>query len=490
MGLNTGSLRVYRVNEVKDDTAPEGEGADEQRPTSKSGPRHVDLLREEEKFSKHKIEQLALVKEANVLLSLSNSYIHLHDLQEYKLQNTLTRSKGASIFAMTSNVNNGTLPNAKPTITRVAVAVKRKLLIWTWLDGELEDAPFEIALFTGIKSLTWATATRLVAGLNANYVLVDTDSSAITDIVGPGAIGGAPGQDGGRFGASGVAGMGYLGLSAPKPLATKLGEKELLLAKDINTHFIDTDGSSLGRRQIPWPVAPEAIGYSHPYIASLQSGKGTLELRNPETLTMLQSIALPSAQRLHILRSGVSLAHDLKGFLVLSERCIWRMQAQDYDMQIDQIVEKGRLDEAISLMAMLEDSLLKDRAGRTREIKMEKAQLLFDVRKFRDSIDLFTEVSAPPERVISLYPTFIAGPLSRDHGGKDLDGGDSLDAKAQVSGDHGQERSKGGSEQHDTNSQQALKNGQSATDGEEVVQEGNRSPLGKPSDISVIDELG
>jgi hypothetical protein len=65
---------------------------------------------------------------------------------------------------------------------------------------ELAPDVIDITLVTGIKTLTWATGTKLVAGLSSSYVMVDVENKQITDIVGPGSIGGAPGQDGGRFG--------------------------------------------------------------------------------------------------------------------------------------------------------------------------------------------------------------------------------------------------------------------------------------------------
>ena len=369
-------------------------------------------MREHEKFSKYKVEQLALVKEANVLLSLSNGAVHIHDLQSYELQETLQKAKGASYLSVTSNIVKDPETGVAQIVSRLAVAVRRRLLVWSWHDGELETETHEITLVTGIKTLTWATGSRLIAGLNSSYVLVDIETSTITDIIGPGSIGGAPGQDGGRFSGAGVAGMGYLGMTAPTPLATKLREGEILLAKDINTHFIDTDAKSIGRRQIPWAVAPEAVGYSYPYLLALQSAKGTLEIRNPETLTLLQRLSLPSASQLHVPQPNISLAHAGKGFLVASDRAIWRMKALDYDTQIDTLVDQGRLDEAISLLDMLEDALLSDKPSKTKEVKILKAQNLFDQRKFRDAIDLFTEVSAPPERVIRLFPPFIAGTAS------------------------------------------------------------------------------
>lgn len=378
-------------------------------------------MREQEKFSKYKIELLAIVKEANLLISLSNSQVSIHDLHTYELQETFAKTKGASTFAVTSNIVKDPSTGVPSIVSRLAVAIKRRLLLWSWHDSELASETNELTLVTGIKTLTWATGTKLVAGLSSSYVLVDVTSNVITDIVGPGSIGGAPGQDGGRFGGVSVAGMSYIGIagSAPKPLATRLKDGELLLAKDINTFFIDTDGNSLGRRQIPWSVAPDAIGYSYPYLLALQSSKGTLEVRNPETVNVLQTISLPHATQLHVPQPNVSLAHAGKGFLVISDRCIWRMRALDYDSQINALVEGDKLDEAISLIEMLEDALVKEKKGRLREIKMLKAQTLFDQRRFRESLELFADVQAPPERVIRLYPPLIAGTESSPVGDQD-----------------------------------------------------------------------
>ena len=327
----------------------------------------------------------------------------------------LLNTKGASTFAVSSSIAKDPTTGVPSIVSKLAIAVKRRLLLWSWHDSELSSSSSEITLVTTIRTLTWSTSTNLVVGLNSSYVLVNVETSDVKDIVGPGSIGGAPGQDGGRFGGVGVAGISYMGIGGgqPKPLATGLGEGQLLLAKDINTLFIDDEGESLGRRQIPWAIAPEAIGYSYPYLLALQATKGTLEVRNPDTLTTLQTITLPNATSMYVPQPNISLAHAGKGFLILSDRCIWRMGGLDYDSQITSLEDKGRLDEAISLLSLLEDALLKDKPGRVREIKLRKAQHLFDEKKFRDAFDLFIEISAPPARVISLFPPSIAGEDNR-----------------------------------------------------------------------------
>jgi len=411
VGLNTGSLRIYRVNNPPSRADTDDVAAVNPSHNGDSGStfKVTELLREHEKFSKYKIEQLAVFREANILISLSNGLVSIHDLGSYELQEQLTKTKGATTFAATSNIVNEPTTDVPTLVSRLAVAVKRRLMLWSWHDGELAGDAKEIALSHSVKSLTWATGTKIVAGLTNNYVMVEINSEEVKNIVGPGSIGGGPGQEGGRFGQGSLS---YIGMSGmiPNPLATGLGKDEMMLAKDINTHFIDRTGESIGRRQVPWRVAPQAIGYSYPYLLALQeASKGVLEVRNPQTLTLLQAIELPGANLLQVPNPNISLAHQGKGFLVASDRIIWRMQGLNYDAQIDALIENHDLNEAISLLDMVEETLIKDKSGRMREVKMQKAQLLFDDKRFRDALDLFGEVSAPPERVIQLYPEIIAG---------------------------------------------------------------------------------
>ncbi|XXG98015.1 hypothetical protein Hte_004332 [Hypoxylon texense] len=421
VGLNTGSLKIYRLNElpqpskapISNGTAsPPSSDPPSLKPSSASKP--TELLREVEKFSTRAIEQLAIIKEANTLVSLSNYHVSLHDLQTYELIETIPRTKNATCFAVTSNIVKDVATGIPEIISRLAVAVKRRLLLWSWHESEFHDEVTEIVLPESIRTLTWANATKVVCGMNAGYVLVDVTTSETHDIVGLGAA--ATGSQGSRFGATS---MGYMGLGGymPRPLATRLAEGRMLLAKDINSLFIDADGNPIEKRQVPWQSAPENIGYSYPYILALQSPtKGTLEVRNPDTLSLLQTIELPGAAQMYFPPPTVSLAHAGKGFHISSDRAVWKMEATDYDTQVHELVEKANYDEAISVLGMLEDALLKDKSGTMREAKMLKAEVLFKKRKFSESLALFNEdeVHAPPRRVLRLYPRVIAGDLSAE----------------------------------------------------------------------------
>ena len=347
---------------------------------------------------------------------MSNYHVSFHDLQTYELNETLARTKNATCFAVTSNIVKDAATGVPEIISRLAVAVKRRLLLWTWHESELRDDITEIVLPEAVRTVTWANATKLICGLNAGYVLVDVTTAETREINSAGAAVG--GGQGSRFGA---ASMGYMGLGGyvPKPLAARLTDDQMLLARDINTLFIDVaaDGKPLEKRQVPWQAAPEGIGYSYPYILALQNpSKGSLEVRNPDTLSLLQVIELPGAANMHFPPPTMSLAHAAKGFHVSSERAVWKMDATDYDTQVQELIDRSRFDEAISVLDMLEDALLRDKTGTLREVKMRKAEALFRQRKFRASLDLFNEddVHAPPERVLKLYPKIIAGDLSEE----------------------------------------------------------------------------
>ncbi|KAI1371731.1 SPX domain-containing protein [Hypoxylon crocopeplum] len=426
VGLNTGSLRIYRLNELPQPSKPSASNgtskpdlsspstATQPDPKSSPTPRPTELLSEVEKFSTRAVEQLAIIKESNTLVSLSNYYVSLHDLQTYELIDTIPRTKNATCFAVTSNIIKDASTGIPEIISRLAVAVKRRLLLWSWHESELHDDVTEIVLPESIRTLTWANATKVVCGMNAGYVLVDVTTCETREIIGLGAA--AAGGQGSRFGA---ASMGYMGLGGymPKPLSTRLAEGQMLLAKDINSLFIDINGNPLEKRQVPWQSAPESIGYSYPYILALQPPvKGTLEVRNPETLSLLQTIELPGAAQLHFPPPTVSLAHAGKGFHISSERAVWKMEATDYDTQVQELTAKAKYDEAISVLGMLEDALLKEKTGIMREAKMRKAEVLFKEKKFSESLALFNEddVHAPPQRVLRLYPRLIAGDLSAE----------------------------------------------------------------------------
>ncbi|KAL7276159.1 Vacuolar morphogenesis protein 6 [Rhizina undulata] len=393
LGLSNGTLRVYRVESPD---SPEIS---------------LSLERQIDKFSRRSIEHIACIKEAQILVVLSDYQVSIYDLNEFTRTENLTKTKGASALAVTSNIERDEVTAIPSIVSRLAVGVKKRLILYSWHDGGFQEGK-EVVLSGGIRSLTWASGRKVVAGLAGGFVVVDVQTGAVEEIVSPEAKGsgaGAPVAEERGWGAY----MGMGGWSI-KPLSTRLGGDELLLVKDTITLYVDSEGTPMPKkRPIHWSVSPDAIAFSYPYLVSINTTKQHLEVRNPSTQTLLQTLSLPSVSILHVPPPNIALVHAGKLFYVAAYNQVWRMCATDYEAQIKELIDADRLDEAISLLEILESVLLKEsKEEKLREVQMLKAERLFDKRKYRESLDLFMQVSAPPERVIRLFPKSIAGDLS------------------------------------------------------------------------------
>lgn len=147
------------------------------------------------------------------------------------MQQTLPKARGASTFAVTTNIERDEATGIPSIVSRLAVAVKRRVLLYSWQDEEFLDGK-EILLQGNVRSLTWMNGVKLVAGLNAGFVLVDLADGTTSEIVPPSVPGAAGGAEEAK--GWGAMGMSYVGMGGwgSKPLSTKLKGEEIVLIKD------------------------------------------------------------------------------------------------------------------------------------------------------------------------------------------------------------------------------------------------------------------
>ncbi|KAI5799889.1 vacuolar sorting protein 39 domain 2-domain-containing protein [Geopyxis carbonaria] len=410
LGLSTGALRVYRV------LSPD---------TPDVSLEHIETIAN---FSRVKIEILACIKEANILVSLSDSNVHIHDLNDFTLTETLAKARRASTLAVTSNIEHDEETQIPELVSRLAVGIRRRLLLYSWHDGGFQEGK-EVTLGGNIRTLTWASGRKVIVGMTSGFVVVDVHTGSVEEVTPPETTNGAAkGKAGDQNGWASYVGMGGWG---SRSLSTRLGGDDILLLKDSTTLFVDADGKPLpDKPPIPWSTPPDAIAFSYPYLVSLNAAKHQLEVRNPGTRTLLQKITLPTVNTLHVPPPNVALVHAGKLFYAASPTQVWRMGSTDYETQIQQLVEAEQLDEAINLLETLESVLLNENKDeKLREVQMLKAQRLFEQRKYEESMALFGKVSAPPERVIKLFPRSIAGDLSIWTEDEDEDSGSEAEAE-------------------------------------------------------------
>ncbi|ODQ56459.1 putative vacuolar morphogenesis protein AvaB [Saitoella complicata NRRL Y-17804] len=360
----------------------------------------VNLSQTIDKFAKKTITQLAYCSGPRILLALADYCVSVYDADSLSRTSQLTKTKNATTFAATSNIehNEDDIPSL---VTRIAVVVKRKLILYVWDESEFRETS-ELTLPESARTLTWISPTKICLGLSSDYCLADITTNEISAIFSPGAA--APGM-----GAI-SAGIGLMGGRTPRPMSVRLPGDEVLLARDTISGWLDNSGRLSRRKQVPWNGAPEEIGFVHPYLVALFSKY--VQVRNVQTQTLLQTIEI----------SGATTMTTGEMCYVASSTQVWRICPRNFDQQVGELVGMGMFDEAISLVKQLDVSQLEDKDSKLRAVRLLKADALFEKRRYDESMGIFSDQSAPPEMVLKLFPQSVAGDLGIEESDDEGDG--------------------------------------------------------------------
>ncbi|ORY86998.1 vacuolar sorting protein 39 domain 2-domain-containing protein [Protomyces lactucae-debilis] len=343
----------------------------------------VQVLQALKHFCKSKPIQMHAVKETGLLLVLVDNYLSIYSLSTLSLSQKLASTKGAVSFAVYSTVDHDSgIPVLK---TQVAVCVKRQVLLFTWLDSEF-DGERHYSCPDRAKVAEFLSGDMLVVGMTSDFVSVNIsgkEGDAVVEAVG------APSLGTGSVSTT----MGYLGSRTPKPMLVRTKE-QLLIVRDVTSAFIDKDCNVLPIKPIKWATAPEFIGYTYPFLIVVL--KTRLEVRNAQSGSLLQTFDV----------QGVQVLNDGKCLFAATSTTVYRFVATPYLSQVEELIFTGQLDEALSLLDVLESVLLEDnKEASIRRVKDLKARQLFEQGRYEESMDLFGECWTPPSSVIALFPT-------------------------------------------------------------------------------------
>ncbi|KAI9289950.1 vacuolar sorting protein 39 domain 2-domain-containing protein [Umbelopsis sp. AD052] len=307
---------------------------------------------------------------------------------------TLTKTKGADLFTIQTLVEMHEEDGIPMLMTRLAVAVRKKLFIFVWKDTEFLETK-ELNIPDRIKAMAWVGPTKICLGFSGEYVLMDVETKVLTELFAPS---GPPDGSGPMSALNNLYNMS-IGSRGGKPLVTKIPNNEMLLAKDHISIFLGLDGTPTRKVGIEWTGIPEEMGYSYPYVVAILAK--TVEVRNIQTQALVQQIELANAK---ILNQG-------KLLYIASGSQIWRLTPYSLAAQVDQLVEMFEYKEAVSLLDQMEPILLENKADKVKKIKMMYANDLFKRGQYDTAVTMFQELEADPETVISLYPEDIAGDM-------------------------------------------------------------------------------
>ncbi|KAL7310879.1 Vacuolar morphogenesis protein 6 [Mucor circinelloides] len=390
IGTGVGQLLVYDTKEplfADDNQVPE-----------------VTLVQTIKQFSKKPIEQLDIIKEIDVLVSLSDGLVSLHDLRTFELRMALGKTKGANLFAIQTMVEMSPEEQIPVLTTRLAVAVRKKLFVFVWKDTEFFETK-ELNIPDRIKTMSWVGTTKICLGFSTEYALMDVEQGQLTELFAPTGVA----ADAGPMSTLNSLYNMSIGARGGKPMITKIPNNEMLLARDHVSIFLGLDGTPTRKVGIEWSGTPEQIGYSYPYVIAILPKH--VEVRNIQTLTLVQQIDLANTK---FLNQG-------KLVYVASTSQIYRLTPFSFSVQIDQLVEKQEYKEAVSLLDQIDAVLVENKEKKLNTIRTAYAHDLFRCGEYDTALGLFQELDTPAAEVIRLYPEMISGSLAAKHHDQDED---------------------------------------------------------------------
>ncbi|OMJ18420.1 Vacuolar morphogenesis protein 6 [Smittium culicis] len=263
LGSSTGTLLIYNV---KDD-----------------GNSNITLTLEDTKkdFSKKSIDRVEVIKETGLLACLSEDFVSLYDLNTFTKSITLNNTKGATIMTAITSIE---LISGIPTIiSKLAVVVKKKIIIFEWRDSEyfeskeysssdrIESIRFGtvnfifVATFKDFWSLQlpmgqWDelfsadTSSLITVGAGFDATISNTkDSDVISGNASTARQSSTPQPSAGNWGnwslgLGGVLTAGYSLSSRVKPLIERMPNDELLLCRENTAVFVTSFGKISKRR--------------------------------------------------------------------------------------------------------------------------------------------------------------------------------------------------------------------------------------------------
>ncbi|XP_048578453.1 vam6/Vps39-like protein [Nematostella vectensis] len=329
----------------------------------------VDLRSSNKLFSKKPILQLTVVEELSILISLSDNVISVHNLETFALLSTLSKSKGATFFAvdLTKRKSSSVFDPSPPFELKLCVAVKKKIQLYIWRNESFQELPPELGLPDVVRAVAWA-GDSLCVGFKRDYSLIKVNTGAATELFSTG--------------------------KHLEPTIATLPNSGLILCRDDMSIITDSEGKHTQKQSLTWSDTPMALEYVEPYVIGVLPRY--IEMRTISPRALIQSIEL---QKPRFIAKG-------KHIYVASTSHVWRLVPVALPMQIQQLLQDKQFTLALMLAEIVNEPAT-EKSRRIESIQNMYAFELFCQKRFDESLQLFARLETDPTHVIGLFEDLL-----------------------------------------------------------------------------------
>ncbi|XP_060790314.1 vam6/Vps39-like protein isoform X1 [Neoarius graeffei] len=324
----------------------------------------VLLEKSNKNFSK-KIQQLYVVSQYKILVSLLENNIHVHDLLTFQQITVVSKAKGATLFAC--DLQQSSSGEAK---LRMCVAVKKKLQLYYWKDREFYELQGDFAVPDIPKSMAWCE-NSICVGFKRDYYLIRMDGrGSIKELFPTG--------------------------KQLEPLVAPLADGKVAVGQDDLTVVLNEEGICTQKCALNWTDIPVAMEHQPPYIIAVLPRY--VEIRTFEPRLLVQSVELQRPR--FITSAGPNIVY------VASNHFVWRLVPVSIASQIRQLLQDKQFELALQL-AKMKDDADGDKKQQIHHIQNLYAFNLFCQKRFDESMQVFAKLGTDPTHVIGLYPDLL-----------------------------------------------------------------------------------
>lgn len=324
----------------------------------------VTLEKSNKNFSK-KIQQLYVVSQYKILVSLLENNIHVHDLLTFQQITVVSKAKGATLFACDLQKT-----SSGEESLRMCVAVKKKLQLYYWKDREFHELQGDFGAPDIPKSMAWCE-NSICVGFKRDYYLIRMDGrGSIKELFPTG--------------------------KQLEPLVAPLADGKVAVGQDDLTVVLNEEGICTQKCALNWTDIPIAMEHQPPYIIAVLPRY--VEIRTFEPRLLVQSVELQRPR--FITSAGPNIVY------VASNHFVWRLVPVSIASQIRQLLQDKQFELALQLAKMKDDSD-GDKKQQIHHIQNLYAFNLFCQKRFDDSMQVFAKLGTDPTHVIGLYPDLL-----------------------------------------------------------------------------------
>ncbi|PIK36830.1 putative vam6/Vps39-like protein isoform X1 [Apostichopus japonicus] len=330
----------------------------------------IDVNKSLKSFSKKPVQQLTCVPEHQILISLSDGLIHVHEMSHFTELFTMHKTRGASIFA--TDVHKTSSASGLVTYhLKMCVAVRRKIILYDWRNRSFMEIT-ELGVSDVPRSMAWC-GHSICVGFKRDYFLIGIQTGELKELFTTG------------------------NTSQVEPTITKLSEDLMALGRDNMSIIIDSEGEPAKKYALRWSDVPTVLEHDQPYVIAVMPKY--IEIRTVDPRLLVQSIEIKDPK---YITSGSGHVY------VASQECIWKLEPVPIHNQIKELLKDKQFELALHLANMTEE-VEADKQMRIQNIQNLYAFELFQQERFEESMKLFAKLSTDPAQVIGLFPDLLPG---------------------------------------------------------------------------------